>query len=83
MATCKVIGQKSAEAIVGVEAAIDDTAIGNEPRPTMWRTSWRSHPTEGTNAKNSGIPHEPCNAMNPNGGASKLRRVMETVLLMI
>ena len=35
MATCKVIVQKSAEAIVGAEVAIDGMAIGNEPRPTM------------------------------------------------
>ena len=36
----------------------DGMAIGNEPRPTMWRTSWRSYPTEGPNTKNSSTHHE-------------------------
>jgi carbonic anhydrase/acetyltransferase-like protein (isoleucine patch superfamily) len=32
MATCRVIGQESAEAIVGMEAAIlDGMVVGNEP----------------------------------------------------
>ena len=33
MATCRVTGQKSAEAIVGVDIVSGGMTIGNEPRP--------------------------------------------------
>ena len=49
---------RSLKAIVGVEVAIYGMAIGNDPRPTMWRTSLRFHPTEGPNTKNSCTQHE-------------------------
>ena len=59
MATCRVIRQKSAEAIVGVDVVIDGMTIGNEPRPKyLWSLSRRSHPTEGPNAKSSSMTHE-------------------------
>jgi len=46
MATCRVIGQESAEAILGAEVGIDGMAIGNEPGK-----AGKTHPAEGPNPK--------------------------------
>jgi hypothetical protein len=84
MATYRVIGQESAEAILGVDTVNDGMTVGNEPRPAhVRRTSRRSHPTEGPNAKNSSVSHVPWYAMNPNGGATKQARHGKSMLLMI
>ena len=63
MATYKVIGQESAEAIVCMETTtLDGMVGGNEPGE-----AGRSHPAEGPNSKNGNRPYVLRNAMTPNG----------------